>query len=95
MIIDSDIKWDGGSASSPPTITRAASSAANRLGELLGGKGKVIVLRYQEGSASTAQRESGFLDTITKTLPGIELVSSNQYGGATTETAYKTSENLR
>src|SRR5216684_332683 len=35
--------------------------AADRLGELLGGKGKVIMLRYAEGSASTEEREAGFL----------------------------------
>jgi ribose transport system substrate-binding protein len=39
-------------------------------------------------------REAGFLDTLHQKFPGIELISSNQYGGATTESAYKTSENL-
>ncbi len=67
--------------------------AAQRLIELLGGKGRVIMLRYMEGSASTAAREQGFLDAIASSS-GITLVSSNQYGGATTETAYKASENL-
>ena len=91
VIIDSDIKWDGRVSFVATDNYKGGELAAKRLGELLGGKGKVIVLRYQEGSASTAQREAGFIDTITKTMPGIELVSSNQYGGATTETAYKTS----
>jgi ribose transport system substrate-binding protein len=94
VIIDSDIQWDGRVSFVATDNYKGGELAAKRLGELLGGKGKVIVLRYQEGSASTAQREAGFIDTITKTKPGIELVSSNQYGGATTETAYKTSENL-
>ena len=52
-----------------------------------------MVLRYQEGSASTTNRENGFLDAIKKN-PGIKIVSDNQYGGATTETAFSTSENL-
>jgi ribose transport system substrate-binding protein len=51
------------------------------------------VLRYQEGSASTQHREAGFLDEIRKT-PEIKIVSENQYGGATTETAFATAENL-
>ena len=68
--------------------------AAERMGKLLGGKGDLLVLRYQEGSASTAKREQGFLDTIAKKFPGIKIVSSNQYAGATTETAYKAAENL-
>ncbi|RPH37011.1 sugar ABC transporter substrate-binding protein [bacterium] len=67
--------------------------AAQRLTELLGGKGKVIMLRYMEGSASTAAREQGFLDAIAA-AGGMTVVSSNQYGGATTETSYKASENL-
>lgn len=64
-----------------------------RLAELLGGKGKVVMLRYQEGSASTMNREQGFMDAMAE-FKGIEVVSANQYGGATTETAYRASENL-
>ena len=94
VIIDSDIKWDGRVSFVATDNYKGGELAAKRLGELLGGKGKVIVLRYQEGSASTAQREAGFIDALGKGFPGIELVSSNQYGGATTESAYKTSENL-
>ena len=67
---------------------------AERLGTLLGGKGKVLLLRYQEGSASTAEREKGFADKIKSAYPGISLVSSDQYAGATRETAKRTSENL-
>ena len=67
--------------------------AGERMVERLKGKGKVILLRYMEGSASTMERERGFLDVMTET-PGIEVVSSNQYAGATAETAYQASENL-
>lgn len=51
------------------------------------------MLRYAEGSASTMNREEGFWEAI-REYPGIEVVSANQYGGATTETAYRASENL-
>jgi ribose transport system substrate-binding protein len=67
---------------------------AERLGSLLGGKGKVLLLRYQEGSASTTEREKGFADKMKSAYPGITLVSSDQYAGATRETAKRTSENL-
>src|SRR5688572_24162736 len=40
--------------------------AAERMGELLGGKGKVLMLRYQEGSASTQDREDGFVEGLKK-----------------------------
>jgi ribose transport system substrate-binding protein len=65
-----------------------------RLAEILGGKGKVVLLRYQEGSASTANRERGFLDVLKEKYPDIEVVSSNQYGGPTTESSYTASESL-
>jgi len=67
--------------------------AADRMGQLLSGKGKVLMLRYQEGSASTEDREKGFLEQIKK-FPGIELISSDQYAGATRDTAKRASENL-
>lgn len=71
----------------------AGKKAGAHLGQLLKGQGKVIMLRYAEGSASTMERERGFLDGI-KNFSGIQVASSNQYGGATTETAYKVSENM-
>ncbi len=52
-----------------------------------------MMLRYAEGSASTAERERGFLDAIAAHKE-IEVVSANQYGGVTTESAFKASENL-
>jgi ribose transport system substrate-binding protein len=67
---------------------------ARRLGEVLGGKGKVILIRVLAGSTSTEQREAGFLDTIAKDFPGIAVVSSDQHAGATRDTAYRTSQNL-
>ena len=67
--------------------------AAEEMARLLGGKGRVLLLRYQEGVASTEQREKGFVDRI-KTYPGIELTSSNQFAGATRDTAKTAAENL-
>src|SRR5256886_1977136 len=67
---------------------------ADRLGELLGGKGKVILLRYAEGSASTQDREDGFLQEMKQKYPNIELISTDQYAGATRDTAKRASENL-
>src|SRR6185436_10240172 len=45
------------------------------------------------GSASTNNREQGFLDEMKK-HPGIELVSTNKYAGATGDSAQKAAENL-
>jgi ribose transport system substrate-binding protein len=68
--------------------------AARRLGESLHGKGRIFLIRYQEGSASTTQREAGFYDTVTKEFPGLTVLVKDQYAGATTETAYQLAENL-
>ncbi len=67
---------------------------ARRLGEVLGAKGKAILLRYQVGSESTMQRENGFLDTMKKEFPNIELISTDQRAGATEEQALEKSQNL-
>ncbi|HKP10836.1 MAG TPA: substrate-binding domain-containing protein [Blastocatellia bacterium] len=68
--------------------------AADRLGELMGGKGKALLLRYQEGSASTEERERGFLDEMKAKYPGVTVLPSDQYAGATRDTAKTASENL-
>ncbi len=53
--------------------------AAERMGEKLGGKGKVAVLGLKAGSVSTDERERGFQDTIKQKFPGIQIVAF-QYG---------------
>ena len=68
--------------------------AARRMGELLKGKGTVLMLRYQEGSAATEEREAGFVSELKTRFPGITLISSDQYAGATRDTAKRASENL-
>lgn len=67
--------------------------AGEELVRLLDGKGKVVLLRYAEGSASTAKREAGFLDVMAK-HPGIEVIQSNRYAGATISAAQDTAMNM-
>ena len=94
VVIDSDLKG-GRPVSFVATDNREAGrQAALHLAKLIGGKGDVAVLRYQVGSASTANREQGFLDAIAASAPGIRVVSANQYAGPTTETAVQASENM-
>jgi ribose transport system substrate-binding protein len=68
--------------------------AARRLADLLGGRGEIFLIRYQEGSASTTERERGFLETMTGEFPAVRILVKDQYAGATTETAYQLAENL-
>ncbi len=68
--------------------------AARELGRLLQGRGDIFLIRYQEGSASTTEREAGFLDTTMEEFPQVNFLVRDQYAGTTTETAYQLAENL-
>jgi ribose transport system substrate-binding protein len=91
---------DSGLESSDPISFVASNNyhggelAADEMGRLLNGKGKVLALRYQEGVFSTEQREKGFIERIKAAYPSIELISSNQFAGATRDTAKTAAENL-
>ncbi len=93
VIIDSDLKSDDYISFVATDNHLGGVMGGRELARILGGKGRVVMLRCMEGSASTVNREQGFLDAM-KEFPGITIVSANQYGGPTTETAYRASENL-
>ena len=94
VIIDSGLESDEIVSFVATDNRKGGSLAADRMGQLLNGKGKVLVLRYAEGSASTTERETGFIEQIKQKFPDIELVSTDQYAGATRDTAKRASENL-
>jgi len=94
VIIDSALNSTAPASTVSTDNYKGGQLGARRLAELLGGKGKVILLRVLAGSSSTEQREAGFLDTITKEFPDIQVISSDQHAGATRDTAYRASQNL-
>ncbi|MEP6729789.1 MAG: substrate-binding domain-containing protein [bacterium] len=94
VIIDSGLESDAMVSYISTDNYKGGTLAGDRIGTLLNGKGKVMVLRLQEGSASTEERERGFLEQIKSKYPGITVVSSDQYAGPTRETAKRASENL-
>jgi ribose transport system substrate-binding protein len=93
-IIDSDLQTEQIVSFVATDNREGGRLAADRMAELLGGEGSVLLLRYQEGSASTRDREEGFLEQLRSQHPGVRVVSSDQYAGATRETAKRASENL-
>jgi ribose transport system substrate-binding protein len=93
VIIDSPIHCEGFVAFVATDNYKGGKMAGEHLAKLLGGKGRVAMLRCMVGSASTLERERGWLDAI-KSFPGLQIMSDNQYGGVTTESAYQTSENI-
>jgi ribose transport system substrate-binding protein len=96
VIIDSSIKGEVGKDYVSYVATdnyHGGELAGEQMVTALGDKGKVIMLRYMVGSASTDQRESGFLDVIKK-HPGITVISDNRYGGATASESQKEAMNM-
>ena len=93
VIFDSGLQGDNYVSYVATDNFKAGQLAGEYMGELLDGKGKVVVLRYAEGSGSTTKREDGFLDGI-RAFEGVEIVSSNQYAGVTTASALKAAENI-
>jgi ribose transport system substrate-binding protein len=91
VVIDSGLKGDDYVSFVATDNEVGGRLGGEKLASLLGGKGRVILLRYAEGSDSTTKREEGFL-TAMRANPGIEIVSSNQYAGADVEGAYKKGE---
>lgn len=89
VIFDSALKGEAGKDFVSFVATnnkKGGQMAGEQLAKLLGGKGKVVMLRYSVGSASTDERESGFLE-IMKANPGIQILVDNRYGGATVASA--------
>jgi len=89
--------FDSGLRAEPGKDFISFVATNNRLGGAMagevGGRGKVVLLRYQEGSASTTERETGFLEALKK-FPEIQVISENRYAGATTDDAMKASMQL-
>ena len=66
---------------------RGGEMAGEQLGKLLDGKGKVVLFRFKQGSASASQREAGFLEAIKK-FPDIQVIVDNRYSGTTAKEAH-------
>lgn len=94
IVIDSGVESKASASFIATDNFEGGRIAARELGKMLGGKGNVILLRYAVGSASTEQREEGFLEVMRKDFPGITLISTDQHAGATRDTAKRVSENL-
>jgi ribose transport system substrate-binding protein len=97
IIIDSALKGEVGKdfVCYVGTNNRLAGKmGGDQLAKVLGGQGKYLLLRYVEGSASTTEREQGFLDAMAQSA-GLKPVMDNfLYGGASVSEAQKTSMNL-
>lgn len=94
LIFDSALKSDKTISFVATDNKAAGKSGGEKLASVLesGSSKKVILLRYQAGSASTTEREEGFLEAAK--AAGLEVISDNQFAGPTTESAQQAAENL-
>jgi ribose transport system substrate-binding protein len=93
VIIDSGLKSDMHTSYIATDNYKGGQLGAAHLAKLVNGRGNVILVRYQVGSASTEEREAGFMDEIRK-FPEIKVISSDQYAGPTRDSAYQATQNL-
>jgi ribose transport system substrate-binding protein len=94
VIIDSGLASHAQSSFVATDNREGGRIAARNLGRLMNGQGNALMLRYAVGSASTEEREAGFLEVMQKDFPGVKLVSTDQHAGATRDTAKRAAENL-
>lgn len=73
--------------------TEGGRMAGRELARLLDDKGKTALLRYLVGSASTHEREEGFLSVV-KSKPGLQSIADNVYAGASAGEAKTKSLNM-
>jgi len=80
------IGFDSGVDSDIPVTTaatdniKAAGTAADKLGELIGGSGKVGVIVHDQTSRTGIDRRDGFINEMKAKYPNVEIVGP-QYGG--------------
>lgn len=68
--------------------------AARHLAKVMDGKGGVVLIRYNQGSESTEARENGFLETLQKEFPQVNILSSDQYSGTTPDSCLSKAQDL-
>jgi ribose transport system substrate-binding protein len=96
VIFDSGLKGEPGKDFVSFVATdnvKGGSLGGEYLIKLLGGKGKVVLLRYLVGSASTTEREEGFLQAVHKSA-GLTLTVENRFAGATAGEAKTAAMNI-
>jgi ribose transport system substrate-binding protein len=72
---------------------KAGQMAGERIGKILDGKGKVVIVAVKPGAASTEAREKGFEDTIHQKFPGIQILDK-RFGMAVVATSMTVAENM-
>ncbi|HEY5742816.1 MAG TPA: substrate-binding domain-containing protein [Terrimicrobiaceae bacterium] len=92
VIMDSALRGEPGKDFVSTVSTNnhhAGEMAGEQVAKLLDGKGKVVLFRFRQGSASAGEREAGFLEEIKK-FSDIQVILDNRYSGTTAREAQST-----
>jgi ribose transport system substrate-binding protein len=73
--------------------TAAAAKAADEMGTLLNGSGKIALLEFVPGSATNDQRVNGFKDELAAKFPNIKIVA-DQANGSDSAKALSQTQNI-
>ena len=93
VIYDSDVDTPNRLSYIATDNKEGGRMAARRMGEVLGGKGKVGVIGFMAGSASTMEREDGFVEELKAKFPQMEMVGV-QFGMADRAKSMAVTENM-
>jgi ribose transport system substrate-binding protein len=90
--------FDSGTTPQPVPLfatdnTAAAAKAADLMGQLLNGTGKIAVLEFVPGSATNDQRVNGFKQELAAKYPGIQIVA-DQADGSDSAKALSLTQNI-
>lgn len=94
VIIDSGVDTDKYLSYMATDNYKGGVLAARRMGEILAGKGKILVVAWTPNSASTDARLLGFKETLAKEFPQIEVVASQFPNPATMEKARDVTQDM-
>ncbi len=93
VIFDSAIDTDQFVSQVATDNYAAGRLAAARMGKILNGKGKVVIVAVQPGAASTMAREQGFEDAVGKDFPAIRILDK-RFGMADFAKSLAIAENM-
>lgn len=93
VIFDSSIDTESFVSQVATDNFAAGQLAADRMGEILKGKGKIVMVAVQPGAASTMAREEGFEKRIAEKFPDIKIVDK-RYGLADFAKSLAVAENM-
>jgi ribose transport system substrate-binding protein len=93
VVYDSGIDTDKYTSFVATDNRMGGSIAADRLGEILNGKGKIVMVKTTPGGASTTAREDGFRDELKAKYPAIQILDE-RFGMASLAQSLAVAENM-